>query len=223
MPENVVKIKSAEKVTHDTLCIRCEKPENLKFSPGQATNVAIDAEGWRDEARPFTFTSLPDQDYIEFIIKTYPSHEGVTKELLGLKPGDRLILSDVYGTIKYRGEGVFIAGGAGVTPFVSILRDLHTRGKTGSNRLIFANKTKADIILKDELEQMLGNNFINILSDEKTYKYYHGFITGDFLKSIIENFSVFFYICGPPPMMDSLEDTLQKLGVKEESIVMESF
>ena len=223
MSEQYVKITSIEKSTHDTLRISCEKPANLKFKPGQATNVAIDTEGWREEARPFTFTSLPDQDYIEFIIKTYPSHEGVTNKLLDLKAGDRLILSDVYGSITYKGEGVFIAGGSGITPFISILRNLHKKGKTGNNKLIFANKTKRDIILKDELENMLGDNFVNILSDEKSSYHSHGFITKDFLKQNIEDYSGFFYICGPPPMMEAVEEHLHSMDVEKNSIIKESF
>lgn len=223
MSKQKVKIYSTEKITHDTLCIRCEKPASLNFKPGQATDVAIDYEAWQDESRPFTFTSLPGQDYLEFIIKTYPSHEGVTNRLLDLKSGDRLILSDVYGSITYKGEGVFIAGGAGVTPFISILRDLYRKGKRGNNKLIFANKKEKDIILREELEKILGENFVNILSDEKKDKYSHGFITRDFLKDSIEDYSEFFYICGPPPMMEAVEEHLLSFNVKKDSIVKESF
>ncbi len=223
MSKQTVKIISIEKITHDTLCIKCEKPGSLDFKPGQATNVAIDKEGWQDELRPFTFTSLPGQDYLEFIIKTYPSHEGVTNKLFDLKTGDRLILSDVYGSITYKGEGVFIAGGAGVTPFISILRDLHRKGRAGNNKLIFANKKEKDIILREELGKILGDNFTNILSDEKTDRYSHGFITRDFLKDNIEDYSGFFYICGPPPMMEAVEAHLQSFNVKNDSIVKESF
>ena len=100
------------------------------------------------EKRPFTFTCLPNDDYLEFTIKTYPSHKGVTNELLQLKQEDELILHDVFGAIAYKGEGVFIAGGAGVTPFISIFRFLRSKNEIGGNKLIFANKRKADIILK---------------------------------------------------------------------------
>ena len=115
-----VKIESIKHVTHDVLQIRVEKPRGLTFAPGQATEVSVNKTGWLKEKRPFTFTCLPDDDYLEFNIKTYPSHKGVTNELLQLKKNDELILHDIFGTIAYKGEGVFIAGGAGVTPFISI-------------------------------------------------------------------------------------------------------
>ena len=139
MEQHFVKIKSIDKVTHDVLKIVTEKPQKYNFTPGQATEVSINKIGWHDEKRPFTFTCLPDNDYLEFTIKTYPSHDGVTNELLQLKQNDELILHDVFGAIAYKGEGVFIAGGAGVTPFISIFRFLHSGNEIGGNKLIFAN------------------------------------------------------------------------------------
>jgi ferredoxin-NADP reductase len=86
--------------------------------------------------RPFTFTSLNDNDYLEFIIKIYDSNDGVTRELGKLKQGDELLIHDVWGAIEYKGEGVFIAGGAGVTPFIAILRQLQAENKIANNKLI---------------------------------------------------------------------------------------
>ena len=185
MEQHLVKIESIDKVTHDVLKIVTERPQEYNFTPGQATEVSINKSGWQEEKRPFTFTCLPDDDYLEFTIKTYPSHKGVTNELLQLKQNDELILHDVFGAIAYKGEGTFIAGGAGVTPFISIFRFLRSENEIGGNKLIFANKRKDDIILKQEFESLLGNNFINILSDEKTTEFAHGYITKEFLKANI--------------------------------------
>lgn len=221
MESHIVKIKSHDKVTHDVVRIVVDKPADYSFTPGQATEVSVNNNEWKEEKRPFTFTSLPGDDHLEFTIKTYPSHGGVTNQILHLKPGDELILHDVWGAITYKGEGVFIAGGAGVTPFLSILRDLNSRNKIKNNKLIFANKTNDDIIHKEEFEKMLGNSFINILSGEEVAGYGHGMITKDFLKSNISNFDKPFYVCGPPPMMDAIQSQLAELGVGNNSIVVE--
>ncbi len=221
MESYIVPIKSISKVTHDVVRIVLEKPANYTFTPGQATEVAINKEKWKEERRPFTFTCLPDADYLEFTIKTYPSHKGVTNELLSLKPGDELILHDVWGAISYQGEGVFIAGGAGITPFLSIFRWLASQGKIEGNKLIFANKTKADIIHEEEFKQLLGNAFINILSDETVKEYEHGFITEGFLQNKIGAFHGKFYVCGPPPMMDAVQKILLDMGVGDDSVVVE--
>jgi ferredoxin-NADP reductase len=223
MNQHVVKIKSVEHITHDVLQIVTEKPQQYNFTPGQATEVAINKIDWLNEKRPFTFTSLPNNDYLEFTIKTYPSHEGVTNELIKLKKDEELILHEVFGAISYKGEGVFIAGGAGVTPFISIFRYLQINNEIGNNKLIFANKTKEDIILAQEFENLLDKNFINILSNEKVNGYAYGQITEDFLKPHIKSSIKNVYVCGPPPMMEAIEKQLQNLNVDEKHIIKEEF
>ncbi len=218
---HLVKIKSIKHITPDVLQIVTEKPDNYIFTPGQATEIAINKTGWKDEKRPFTFTSLPVDDFLQFTIKTYPSHKGVTNELLQAKKDDELILHDVFGAIVYTGEGLFIAGGAGVTPFISIFRHLQLKNEIRGNKLVFANKTKDDIILAIEFEEMLGENFINILSEERTDEYSNGQIDEEFLKAIITGFNQQFYVCGPPPMMDAIEKQLANLGVAKKAITVE--
>jgi ferredoxin-NADP reductase len=124
MKQYTVEVTSVGNVTHNVLKITTKKPEQYAFTSGQATEVSINKSGWKSKKRPFTFTCLPVDDYLEFTIKTYPTHKGVTDQLLKLKKGDTLILHDVFGAIRYKGEGVFIAGGAGITPFISIFRYL---------------------------------------------------------------------------------------------------
>lgn len=119
--------------------------------------------------------------------------------------------------------GVFIAGGAGLTPFIAIFRQLQKDGKLGNNKLIFSNRTSKDIILKDEFEKMLGDNFINTLTDEKTEKYDNRKIDTDYLKEKIKNLSQYFYICGPDVMIESVREDLQKMGVDKDKIVIEQF
>ena len=109
MDNYVVRILDINHVTHDVLRIIVERPDQYDFVPGQATEVAINKPGWTEERRPFTFTSLPADSYLEFTIKTYPSRHGVTNELLSLRVGDELILHDVWGAISYKGEGLFVA------------------------------------------------------------------------------------------------------------------
>lgn len=221
--ENIVKIKSIKTVAHDVLQIQTTKPEAYSFLPGQATELSINTTGWQSKKRPFTFTSLPEDDYLEFTIKIYPSHKGVTNELLKLKKEDELILHEVFGYISYKGEGIFIAGGAGVTPFISIFRHLKSINKIGNNKLIFANKTKDDIILEDEFKALLGNNFINILSQEKRTGYEYGQINENFIKINLKGDDELFYLCGPPPMMEAMEKYLLVLNVKKDRIVKEKF
>ncbi len=221
--EQIVKILSKELVTHDVLRIVLEKPASIIFKAGQAVDISINKKGWEKELRPFTFTSLPEDDHLEFTIKIYPSHNGVTQQLLSLNEGDELIIHDVFGDIYYKGEGIFIAGGAGVTPFIAILKDLEKQNKIGDNKLIFANKTKSDIILEDKFKELLGSNFINVLSDDNLEGYEHGYISGELIKKYSEPHTKYYYLCGPPPMMTAIEGQLSSLGVADSSIVKEAF
>jgi len=218
-----VKITAIKKLTHDVLKITTEKTEALSYFPGQAADISINKKDWQQEMRPFTFTSLPEDDIIEFTIKVYPLHKGVTQQIHSLVPGDELIIHEVFGDIAYKGEGIFIAGGAGITPFIAILKQLEKEGKIGNNKLIFANKTKADIILEDKFHKLLGNNFINILSDENIPGYEHGYITAELIKQQLNANDQFFYICGPEPMMQTVEKHLSLLGISKDHIVKEAF
>ncbi|MBN2863100.1 MAG: hypothetical protein JXN62_08065 [Bacteroidales bacterium] len=221
MEEHIVRILDVEKVTHDVNRYRVEKPYGYSFIPGQATEVSINTPELKNEKRPFTFTCLNREPYLEFTIKIYPSHNGVTNELGKLKTGDELIIRDVWGAINYKGKGVFIAGGAGITPFISILRDLQVKDEIAGNILLFANKTKEDIILHNELKNMLGNAFINILSEEKAEGYFHGMISENFLKEQIVDLHSNYYVCGPPPMIDSVLKQLSDLGVSTDLVTIE--
>lgn len=212
MEEHIVNILSVESVTHDVKRFRVEKPRGYTFIPGQATEVTINKEGWRNKRSPFTFTSLNAWDALEFTIKIYGDHRGVTHQLGLLDPGEELILHDVWGAIEYRGEGTFIAGGAGITPFIAIFRQLREEGKVGANRLIYSNKTVDDIILNDELRALLGRNFVNTLTEEHAAGYHHGRIDEAYLAEQITDFDQEFYVCGPDEMIDSVQQGLKNLG-----------
>ena len=223
MAQHIVKITGTEFVTHNVKRFKVERPAGYEFIPGQATDVSINTPAWKKELRPFTFTGLNTWDHLEFTIKIYPNHNGVTNQLGKLKKGDELILNDVFGTIQYQGEGTFIAGGAGITPFIAIFRQLNHEGKLEHNKLIFSNRTSRDIILQDELTAWFGNNFINTLTREKTTLYDNSRIDRNYLMQKISNFSRYFYICGPDAMVEDIQSLLIDLGADGYKIVREQF
>ncbi len=219
--EEIVKILSVRNVTHDVRAYRIAKPDNYHFEPGQATDVSINKEKWKEERRPFTFTALNEWPYLEFTIKSYHDHDGVTNALYRLQPGDELIIRDVWGAISYKGEGYFIAGGAGITPFLAILRQLHQENKINSNQLFFSNKTSADIILKEELDEILGPNVHYIVTREENPLYKKGPVNKDFLIREVTDFTRPFYICGPDKMVADVARFLTELGANPETVVFE--
>ena len=219
--DNVVRINEIFQVTHDVKCFRTEKPPGYKYNPGQATDLSINKPGLENETRPFTFTALKSKPYLEFTIKRYADRHGITDKLHQLKPGDELIVRDSWGAIDYKGPGYFIAGGAGITPFIAILRSLYHENKIEGNKLFFSNKTAADIIYKEELIKILGKNVVFCLTRDDADGFENSRIDEKFIRKNISDYNKHFYICGPDPMVNELVGTLQKTGASIDALVFE--
>lgn len=220
---NAIRIWSTNKATHNVTHLITEKPEGFSFIPGQAADLSVEIPDWENELRPFTLTSHPSDNFLEFYIKQYPEHNGVTEQIGKLHAGDTLNVKDAFGDIKYQGEGLFIAGGAGITPFLAILKDLESKNQIGNNKLIFANKTSSDIIEEGLFTNMLGDNFINVLSKEENLNYHNGYVTEELIKEQMQNKDINFYLCGPPPFMKAVLAALQELCIDDSKIVQESY
>lgn len=222
-----VKILLVEPVTHDVKRFIVEKPSGYTFIPGQATDVGLDQPGWENKVQPFSFTSLASDLVLEFNIKTYPvhlhpHHSGFTHQLHQLTAGDYLLLGDPYGTIAYHHPGVFIAAGAGITPFISIIKTLSATNQLAGHKLIFSNKTKQDIIYEKEWEALFPpSDRVFTLTREHLPGYASGRIDAALLHHHLADFAQFFYLCGPKQFVASLKSTLTDLGAASDSIIFE--
>lgn len=219
--QHTVTLLMSEFVTHNVKRFIVTRPPSFTVQPGQGVELAINLPGWRNEGRPFTPTNFVDDQVLEFTIKGYPEHEGVTRELHKLSAGAELLLSEPFGTIKYQGPGVFMAGGAGITPFIAILRERARAMDVERNTLIFSNNTPADIIYEKELRHYLGERCILTCTAEKTAGYEHRHIDKDFLTEKIDDFNQPFYVCGPPGFMEAINGALEDLGVTPKSLIFE--
>ncbi len=218
----IVKILKINFVTHNVKSFTLEKPEDYEFQEGQDTSLTINHPEWNTRPRPFTPTSTNEDLAIEFTIKTYPEHNGVTKKLQELQPGDELILDKPHGSITYKGPGTFIAGGTGITPFISIFRKLHnkTPEKLSEVKLIFANKKHEDIIYEKELINILSKENIKFILSEEAYNDYEKkIIDKEFLEKQNIDTSKYVYICGPPQFTNSIVGILLDLGFDGSKIV----
>ena len=91
MSETKVEILMTGYVTHDVKRFVVQRPGGYDFEPGQATEVSVNLPGYTDRKSPFTFTSLTDEKVLEFTIKGYFDHDGVTSKLHSLGAGSELI------------------------------------------------------------------------------------------------------------------------------------
>lgn len=208
-------------VTHDVQRFVLRRPKDFSFKPGQATELAIDRPGWTEERRPFTMTNLEEEQVLEFTIKRYPEHQGVTDLLHRLVPGEALLLHDAWGTIRYRGAGTFIAGGAGVTPFIAILRRLQRDRQLDHNVLLLSNKTEKDVILEQEFRNMLGDRFVSTLTRGGAPGHLAGHIDSAFIHKHAGDINRPFYICGPEKFVKDIKSIVANAGASSEGIVIE--
>ncbi|MBP8824563.1 MAG: flavodoxin reductase [Flavobacteriales bacterium] len=216
-----VKILDTSFLTHNVKLFKIEKPKGYTFTPGQAAMVALDRDGWRSRQGPFTFTSMAASRTLELMIKIYPERHGLTHQLGLARKGDDLLVGEPFGGIRYQGPGFFFAGGAGVTPFIAILRELHKEKKLGGNTLVCSNQTADDIILGAELGRMLGKNFLNIFTRQHVIGFLERRIDRNILITLVQNFDQRFYICGPRSFVDNIGQLLKDLGATADSIVID--
>ena len=214
-----VRILGRERLNHNVTAWTCARPEGYAFRPGEACRLAVDADGWRDQDRPFTMSSLPDAPALDWVIKTYPDHDGMTERLDACEVGDTLLMGEPGGYFHDRGPGVFLAGGAGVTPFLAILRDLKRSGGTEGYRLLFSNSTAADVFLKTELDGLLGRDAVYQVTGEDAAFADRRRIDHGYLAEKIGSFEQFFYVCGPPGFSEDLRPVLLELGAAEDKII----
>lgn len=216
--EHKLKIKQKYWLTHDVMQFTLEKPDGFTYNAGQAVEVTLDDPKFKDKWSPFTLTSLNKDDNLELTIKSYPKHKGMTLAVSKLEKGDHFIITDPWDSFKNKGPGVFVAGGTGVTPFIALLRQMKVDDKVDGSKLIFSNKTEGDIFLFHEFKRILGDNFINVLTEEKMEPFVFGRINKAFLKKHISDYNQPFYLCGPDNFADDIKGYLKELGAGDDLI-----
>jgi len=214
----LVKIIKKEWLTHNVVQFILERPKEFQCSIGDAVDIILDPGGPMQRSAPFTLTNLPDSKVLELIIKVYPNREGFTAALSKKEIGDTLDISDAWKSFEYMGQGTFIAAGSGITPFIPMIKEAKRRGTLSGHKLIYANRNLEDIILKNELKELLGLHFCNILSKERAAGYAHGRIDRKYLSSRGIKPDQYFYVCGPDTFSQNIKNILMNLGVKERNI-----
>jgi propane monooxygenase reductase component len=225
----VAEVVSADNVTHDMrhLVLRLVEPGEVKFFPGQYMDIAIPGT---DEVRSFSMANTSARDgLLEFVIKVYP--DGLFSHFLDteLRPGDRLELTGPFGVFTLR-EGsedlVFIGGGAGMAPILSLLRSMSERGLTRRATFFYGARGRDDLCFIEELSAIAGAlpdfRFVPALSDEE-WDGETGLITEVVKRLTGDLTGAHAYVCGPPPMVEAAIPLLETLGVETKRIYYDKF
>jgi propane monooxygenase reductase subunit len=231
----VAQVVSNEAVTHDMrhLVLRLVEPRAIKFFPGQYLDFAVPGTG---EVRSFSManTSCREDGRLEFVIKIYP--DGLFSHFLDtkVKAGDRLDVTGPYGVFTLR-EGhdtdlLFIGGGAGMAPILSLLRSMAERGITRRATYYYGARRRRDLCFEKELraleDSLPGFRYIPALSEpaeDDDWDGEIGLITDVVARHESGLKGADGYVCGPPPMVDAAIATLTRLGVPEGRIYYDKF
>jgi propane monooxygenase reductase subunit len=230
----VTEVVANEPVTHDMrhLVLRLVEPTEIKFFPGQYMDISIPGT---DEVRSFSManTTCRDDGRLEFVIKIYP--DGKFSHYLDteLSVGDRLDITGPYGVFTLRDsddELVFVGGGAGMAPILSLLRSMRERGIDRRATYYYGARSRRDLCFEDELrelEQTLPRfRYVPALSEEDEgddWDGESGLITDVVKRQVSDLGRVHAYICGPPPMVEAALPLLSELGVPEKHIYWDKF
>jgi propane monooxygenase reductase subunit len=227
-----MRIAAIESLTHDIKRLVLAGPP-LQFKPGQYVDIAIPGAGF---SRSFSMANLPSDAHgeLEFMIKVYP--EGRFSSLLSggqLAVGDPLEVTGPYGVFTLRESSdrrlLFVGGGAGMAPILSLLRSLAERSSEREAVYYYGARSERDLFGAGELDELAlrlpALRFVPALSEAagNGWEGEQGLITDvvDRMEQELEEVDA--YLCGPPPMVEAAIDLLVRRGVPESRIYYDKF
>lgn len=221
-------VKKIKRETSNTFSLILKTPDNFSYKAGQFCFLRLNKNDLYAR-HPFTMSSCLKEPDICFTIKNTGRF---TKTAFNLKPGEEVIVDGPFGTFTLRDDVrdcIFIAGGVGITPFFSIIKESLFKEKKQNILLIYGSKTKEDIIFKERLDNIKEVWFkkIYVLSHQTflaSAEYENGYIDRSLIKKYVKNINnSSFYICGPIAMKTGVKKALFDLGVKKQNIIIEDF
>jgi propane monooxygenase reductase subunit len=232
-------VEAVEDLTHDIrrLVLRVRDPEALEFNAGQYVDIAI--PGADDEHRSFSMANAPgDTERLEFMIKLYEGgrFSGLLANGDGIAVGDELTCKGPFGMFTLRDSSprrlVFIAGGAGMAPILSLLRSMAEKGTERPATFYYGARTPDDLFALEEIERLRDElpdlTFVPALSEavedgDVDWDGEAGLIT-DVVDRLEDDLAdVDAYLCGPPPMVDAAIALLERRGCPESHIYFDRF
>ena len=211
-----------------TFSIRMDNRSSLGFLPGQYVNVQVPGT---DQARSFSFSSGPGEDEVAFLIRNTTYGVLTTYLRERAKTGDKISFNGPLGSFylrKIERPVLFLAGGTGLAPFLSMLNKIEQDG--GSEHaihLIFGVTNDPDLVEVEKLEgyasRMPNFTFTCVVASEESSYPTKGFVTHHMKPEHLNDGFVDVYLCGPPPMVDAVRKYLADQGIEPASFYYEKF
>ena len=231
--KRVLTLTKKEKVSDDIYHFTFAPDKKLSFQPGQYLEWTLSAEGNasiaktddRGNRRYFTIASSPTEDTVQLGVKFYEPSSSFKKQLLAMQPGDTIITGQLAGEFTLpkdpKQKLAFIAGGIGITPFRSMVKDLVDRNEKRNAILLYSNRNADEVAYRDVFDEAAQK--INM---ETIYTVTEGGnrLTADIIKKEIPDYGErMFYISGTHAMTNAFEELLRGMGVSRANIKTDFF
>lgn len=206
--------------------------QHLKFSSGQYLEWTLPHNTYdkRGIRRYFTIASAPSDNLIRLGTKFYTPASSFKKTMMTLRKGSTLVASQLAGDFTMpnnkKKKLAFIAGGIGITPFMSMIRGLIDKDESRDIVLLYANRTAADTAYREILDEAIdhGVRTVHALALEPKASGGIAMINGDVIRAQVPDFMErTFYVSGPPGMVTGISATLRKIGVPASHIKADYF
>jgi len=196
------------------------------FLPGQYVNIDVPGSGGH---RSYSFSTAPGERSLGFLIKKIPG--GLMSGWLArARPGDRLNVTGPMGSFYLRdGEGplLFLAGGTGLAPFLSMLEVLARAGSRRQIHLIYGVTRDLDLVLVDQIaayaRRLPNFTFATVVAEDSSNHPRKGWVTQHMPDEMLAAPGIEVYLCGPPPMVDAVRHHLDENGIRPAAFHYEKF
>jgi predicted ferric reductase len=232
--KGLYRVKSISAEARNVWTLTFEPPQKTKrfdFLPGQFQFITFDRG--KGEEHPFTISSSPTDNSGHSA--TIKGSGDFTKTIGSMKPGDLVGIQAAFGRFSHVFEPsernlIFIAGGIGITPFMSMLRYMRDRSDDRDVLMFYANRAEEDIVFRRELDSIAAMasphlRVVHVLdAPNQDWQGEQGRIDRPLIEKYAGNISNgLFYLCGPPPTMNALAAMLIDAGVPAKRIRTERF
>lgn len=199
------------------------------YKPGQFLYLRLEQNGRLSSPHPFTITSSPTWDAVSVTPKESGDFTSTVKDI---KTGDKAYLDAPFGMFSYLNypcdSAVFIAGGIGITPFISMLRYMRDTRQRIPVILLWGNKNEESLCFRDELEDMEREmeqlRVVPVMSGQDNWPGEKGRIDGRLIqRCVTPSKNCHFFVCGPPPMSRAVLQALRDMGISSKNIQHEMF
>jgi predicted ferric reductase len=217
-----------------TLVLEPAGGKSFIFKPGQFGFLRIKEKGISSEEHPFSFSSSPDEKTVAVTIKNLGDY---TSRLDRIQPGFRATIDGPYGRFSHLNHPrdtqiVFIAGGAGITPILSMIRYIRTHDRDKKVLLLWGANTRANLMRTGELDETLSEmkklTVVPVFFCDGKCDGEKGAIDGEKISRLMTQHGfnsdeTSFYICGPSAMLNLVLSALSKMKIRRDRIRYERF